>query len=550
MGTTMNARTHALARLRAADAGAHVGRADSPLATDYADTELGFVAIGGPLEDRWHQALAELARCIRPINGGAPVLNEGGVYHGAWLESTGTINTEVLARFAPTVARDTLLLFAAHQRGDGMIPYKVTEAGAGFSQIQIVTPLARVVWNHFLLTGRDRAFLQTMFDAMVRYDAWLADYRNTRGTGGVEAFCTFDTGHDLSPRFWFAPDRAFRQDARYCDPDAALLPYIAPDLTANVACQRQYLALIAAELGQPSAVWERAAGSSLDALYTECFDPVDGLFYDRDQAGAHIRVQSDVLLRVLACEVGDAAFFTASLRRYLMNTTKFLAHYGLTSVAMDDPRFDHDASRNSWGGPVNFLTLLRAPHAFEHHGHVAEWATVSAPVLAALAVADRFPQCLDPWSGTAGFTSEYSPSILWFLDAIERSTGVLPRPDGTLWFTGLAPTRLEHGAAAEAVGYRRRVNGTLWELTADDDRVDVLRDGHRAAGFPRGWRLVTDRDGVVQSVVGVSARTVSGVLELPAGTVQLEVTPNERIELDGLRVTGRTRVDFVAPVFD
>src|SRR5690606_17431326 len=169
--------------------------------------------------------------CIRPI-ADAPVLNEGGVYDGCWLESTGTINTDVLARFAPDIATDTLLQFAELQREDGMLPYKVTPDGPGFSQIQIVTPLARVVWRHHQRTGDD-ALLRTMYDAMVRYDAWLARYRDTRGSGGVEAFCAFDTGHDLSPRFWFAPDRAFRADARQVDPGSATMPYIAPDLTAN-----------------------------------------------------------------------------------------------------------------------------------------------------------------------------------------------------------------------------------------------------------------------------------------------------------------------------
>lgn len=546
----------ALTRLRESDPSA--GIAGSPLAEGLAREGVRFAAVGGPLEARWRDALSELAQCIRVLDdghpgGGAPVLNEGGVYRGSWIESTGTINTEILARFAPQVARDTLLLFARHQREDGMIPYKVTADGPAFSQIQIVTPLARVVWNHYLLTGheggRDHAFLSTMQGAMERMDAWLARYRDTLGTGGVEAFCTFDTGHDLSPRFWFAPDRAFRGDARRVDPDSALLPVVAPDLTSNVAAQRAYLGRIAEELGGDSAAWDAAARRSVDALYAQCFDEADGFFYDRDRTGRLHRLQGDVLARVLANEVGDEAFFTESLRRYLMNTRKFLAHYGFTTIAMDDPRFDHDASRNSWGGPVNFLAQLRAPHAFERHGHVAELALVSQPVIAALAVADRFPQCLDPWSGDAGFTEVYSPSILWFLDAIERHAGILPRPDGEVWFTGLAPTRLDHGAAAQAIAYGRRVGEAEFELVADDERVEVLRDGAAAFGFPRGWRVVTDRAGAVQAVVGVGARAVTGVLTLPSGDLELTVAPNERVAIAGGSVASRAGAEFVAPVF-
>lgn len=538
----------ALTRLRRDGAATRAGLGDGPVRTGLEASGVGFAAVGGPLEDRWHRAVSELSACIAPLRDGPPVLHEGGVYPGAWIESTGTINAEVLSRFVPAVTRDTHLLFARFQRADGLIPYKVTEAGPGYTQIQIVTPLARTVWNHYRLTGRDAAYLQEMYAAMVRYDAWLARHRDTRGTGGVEAFGTFDTGHDLSPRFWFAPDRPLG-DATRVDPHHALLPFIAPDLTANVACQRSYLARIAAELGHDAEPWRARAAASTAALYAECYDDADGFFYDRDATGGLRRIQSDVLLRVLACEIGDDDFATAALRRYLMNTRKFLAHYGFTSVAMDDPRFDHDFTRNSWGGPVNFLSLIRAPHAFEHHGHVAELALTAMPPLAALALADRFPQCLDPWSGAAGFTETYSPSILWFLDAVERHLGILPRPDGDVWFTGLSPTRLEHGAAAEAVAYSRSVGGVRYELAADDARVDVYRDGEPVFSFPRGWRVVTDATtGSPRTIVGVAGRPVSGELHVGGRRVRLTVAPNETVTVDGADGTVRTGVAFVPPV--
>ncbi len=493
---------------------------------------VAFVAVGGRLGARWRQAVIELDACVRPVRGEVAVLNEGGVYRGSWMESTATINAEVLSRFAPAVTTDTHLLFAAHQRPDGLIPYKVTDAGPGFSQIQIVTPLARTVWNHYRTIG-DRDYLRRMYDAMARFDAWLATYRNTRGTGAVEAFCTFDTGHDLSPRFWFAPDRAYRNDATHVDPHSPTMPYLAPDLTANVACQRTYLARIAAELGEDPAPWEAAAAASLAALERECWDAADLTWYDRDRSGEPVRVLSDVLLRVLACEVGDDALFAAALERHLMNTRRFLSHYGFTSIAMDDPRFDGDATRNSWAGPVNFLSQVRAPHAFEHHGRVAELAIAAMPVLDALAVAESFPQCLDPWSGAAGYTETYSPSILWFLDAIERWTGILERPDGDLWFSGLAPTRLGH-APADAVAAARTVDGVRYELAADDAEVVVFRDGAEHLRFPRGWRVVASRDGEPRAVVGLAAAAVTGELRLrgAASGAAFALEPNAVHALD------------------
>ncbi|MCL1840624.1 MAG: hypothetical protein FWF75_02580, partial [Propionibacteriaceae bacterium] len=411
---------------------------DDPVADGLGQAGVGLVAGGTPLERRWNQAIRELAACVRPLADAAdPVLWEGGDYPGAWIESTGTIETEVLDRFAPLVSRNTHLGFARSCRADGLMPYKLTADGPGFAQIQIVTPLARSVWHHYRLTGAPPAYLRTMYDAMAGMDAWLARHRDTRGTGGVEANCCFDTGHDLSPRFWFKPDRCPDGDAARYDASCPGLPYVAPDLTANVACQRRYLARIAAELGADPRPWQVRADASEAALWARCFDRDDEFFYDLARDDTPVRVQSDVLARVLACDIGDDAFFERALRRYLMNTRKFCAPGGFTSLALDDPRFDRDFTHNSWGGPVNFLTMLRAPRAFEHHGHVAELALVERGVLAAVLASDRFPQCLDPWTGRPGFTDHYAPAILWLLDAVERNAGILPRADGSIWFTGL-----------------------------------------------------------------------------------------------------------------
>ena len=539
----MPASDDALARLRRG--AALEGLPAGPVLDGLGAAGVGFAAVGGPLEGRWRQAMLELEGCIRALSEGtaAPVLVEGGVYPGTWIEGTASISAEVLTRFAPAVARSTQEQFADFQRDDGMIPYKVTDSGPGFTQIQLVTPFARTVWNHYLLTDKDAVFLRRMYDAMVRYDEWLARYRDTRATGGVEAFGTFDTGHDLSPRFWFVPDRPLG-DARYADPLNPILPFVAPDLTANVAAQRAYLARIADELGLDGNAWRAKHAASVDALFAQCFDARDGTFYDRDAQGDLRRVQSDVLLRVMECEVGDDEFFAAVLSRYLMHTGKFLAHYGFTSLALDDPRFDANAGRNSWGGPVNFLSLIRAPHPFEHHGRVAELALTAQPVLSALAVADRFPQCLDPWSGEPGFTEQYSPAILWFVDAVERHFGILPRPDGELWFSGMSPTRLEHGASAEAIAYSRTVDGAVFELVGDDERTAVLRDREPHLSFPRGWRVVADAAGRPIAVVGLAGREVAGRLETSSHAHDLVVGPNERVEL----ATGiRTARGFTPP---
>jgi hypothetical protein len=545
--------THALLdKLRSPDPAGRVG-AVAPGGQDalagFVQSGVAFASSSAALETRYYDAVRELLTCIKPTSDARPILNEGGIYLGCWLESTGTINAELLSRFIPSAAEATFASFADFQRGDGLFPYKLTADGPAFSQIQLVTPLARCVWNHYCLNGRDHAFLAGMYAAMARYDDWLATWRDTRGTGAVEAFCAYDTGHDLSPRFWHVPDSPWRNDPKRCDPDSPILPFIAPDLTANVACQRRYLARIAEELGEDGASWRDKAARSTAALFEHCFDETDGFFYDRDRNGHHVRVQSDVLLRVLACEIGDDALFETALERYLLNTRKFFARYPLTSLALDDPRFDPAFDYNSWCGPTNFLTLIRTPHAFEHHGRHVELTWIMQPILAALARSQRFAQTLNPFTGTAGFTEVYSPAILCMLDFVERLCGIQPRPDGEVWFTGLIPAQMEHRHEAHETAYARTVDGQRLELVNTLAATTAYRDGAPLFTAPRGVRIATDRRGAIVSITGMSAGIVEGRLETANGELSFSVAPNERLELAGDRLVGSHRPGLVSPVY-
>lgn len=508
-----------------------------------------FVASSAKLEGVYYSGLHKLLDCIVPTGGPEPVLHEGGVYLGCWLESTGTINAELLARFMPSVVHATFQLFADYQRKDGLMPYKVTEAGPSYRQIQMVTPLARSVWNHYLLNGKDRNFLSKMYTAMQRHDQWLAKYRNTRNSGCVEAFCTFDTGHDLSPRFWHVADTSHRDDPTQYNPDSPILPFLAPDLTANVYCQRTYLAKMAEELGD-SSDWDVLAEESLASLFKYCFDETDEFFYDLDRNEQFVRIQSDVLLRVLACEVGDRDFFDAALKKYLLNTSKFFAKYPFTSIAMDDPRFDPFSNYNSWSGPSNFLTMIRAPHAFEYHHRYVELTWVMLPIMASLSRATRFAQCISPWTGEEGFTETYSPAIMCLIDYVERLCGILPTPDGELWFTGLVPYDMDHGEeVAHETAYARVVEGIEYELVNNRDDATIYRNGEVYMRFPNGTRIVTDRQGHLKGVIGMSIRTIQGTIYYEGQEIHLTVKGNQRVAYTAGMLTSVSDIGVITPTY-
>jgi len=544
-----------LMRLRQLSVSDEVGElgkpSDEEVLNEWQRSGVKFTAETGKLEGVYYNALRKLMDCIVPTGGSPdPILHEGGVYLGCWLESTGTINAELLSRFVPSVSESTYRSFADHQREDGMLPYKVTEHGPAYRQIQLVTPLARSVWNHYCLHGRDKTFLRTMYDAMTAYDEWLVKYRDTRGTGCVEAFSAFDTGHDLSPRFWHVPDTPHLNDSTQYNPDSPILPFLAPDLTANVYCQRSYLARMAEELGEPGEPWRAKAAASLESLFRYCFDEEDYFFYDRDRNDEFVRVQSDVLLRVMACEVGDRELFDAMLRKYLLNTSKFFSKYPYTSVAMDDPRFDPFNSYNSWAGPSNFLSIIRTPHAYEAHHRYVELTWILNPIVAAMTKMTRFAQALSPWTGEEGFTQTYSPAILCVLDYVERLCGIMPRPDDTLWFTGLLPYDQDHGEQITGdTAYSRTVDGALFELINTKEECAIMRDGAQHMRFPAGIRVVTDRAGRLNGVIGMSVREIAGTLHYNGCELPFTVKGNEWLRFENGAFESARDIGIVYPTY-
>jgi len=493
-----------------------------------------FTAESDKLSVVYHEAIAGLLKCLKPTLSDKPILHEGGIYYGCWLESTGTINNELLARFLPEVSEETYLELARHQREDGLIPYKLTQSGPSFRQIQLVTPLARCVWHHYQLNGKSQHFLSTMYEAMKRYDAWLMTYRNTRGTGCIEAFSAFDTGHDLSPRFWHVADTPHHNDPTECNPHSPILPFLAPDLTANVYCQRKYLAIIASELGrwEEAEEWSSKAEATKQALFQHCYDPIDDFFYDVDAQGQFVRVQSDVLLRVLACEVADDEMFSRMLSKYLLNTRKFFAKYPFTSIALDDPRFDPHTSYNSWAGPTNFLAIIRAAHAFEYHHRYVEQIWAIQPIVAAMTRMKKFSQTLSPWTGEEGFTEVYSPAILCVLDFLERLSGILPTKDNTIWFTGVLPYDSDHGEQITgSLVYRRKVNGITYQFVNDKDSCVIYKNDIPYIEFPAGLRVELDEQGEPQKLIGMVYGTISGVVRVGSDQYEVSISGNEQLVL-------------------
>jgi hypothetical protein len=432
------------------------------------------------------------------------VLLEGATYAGVWLECA-PLEGLVYAPLSPDAAQANHEVFFDLQREDGYIPCNVKKDRQGTGQIQMVVPIAATALDLYRL-NRNSAFLEKAYAACSRWDDWLKRYRNTRGTGLCEAFCTYDTGHDNSPRFAGKPAQCPNADARVC-PKVEGLPYLAPDLSATVYGGRLALAAMAREMnrGAEEARWLEAAAAIHKLILDRLYDDRDGAFYDLDSRNQFVRVRGDAITRVMGEHVVDRKLFEEVWRRQLHNPSAFWRPYPFPSIAADDPAFVRPIPRNSWGGASQALTALRTPRWMEHYGKFGEFTRLMTRWINAIARSGQFLQQMDPETGE--FTPDrgaYSPAMLTLFDFTWRLYGVRPQGETLEW-----NCRLPDGATLVSAA-----SGSAKLETGRRDAVMTLA-GKVVARLQGTARLVTSAAGKPLRLIGTAES--ESKIELAAG---------------------------------
>ena len=241
---------------------------------------------------RYEQALEGLAANVRLLPCyPRPVLQEGGMYQGIWLEC-GPHEGALYGEYDPQIARNNHEIFWDLAREDGFIPPFIRET-PGDGQLQTVVPLAQTALECAQKLGQE-SLLARGYEACARYDAWLGQYRDNRGTGLVELHCEWDSGHDNSPRHAGLKQHCPGYDARQRD-SLPGLPLLAPDLSATKYLGRVALAQMARLLGRAGeeAMWLERAEALRQQILRLTFDADTGFFYDVDAQGRFVRVKGD-----------------------------------------------------------------------------------------------------------------------------------------------------------------------------------------------------------------------------------------------------------------
>lgn len=455
-----------------------------------------------------------------------PVLIEGSTYGGIWQECAPQEGL-VYSRFRPDAARNNHLAFFSQQREDGQLPCWLRKDSVGFGQIQMVVPIAATAWELAQRTG-DNELLEKTYAACSRWDAWLRRYRDTRHTGLCEGFCTYDTGHDNSPRWAGIPNRCPDTDAHKCPPVASL-PRLCPDLSATVYGGRVALAAMAHALGKSAEAdgWLTDAAAIQSAIMNKLYLPEDAAFYDLDAQNRFVRIRGDVISRVLGEHVVDQKAFEEIYRRQIHNPSAFWAAYPLPSIALDDPTFVRPIPRNSWGGASQALSALRTPRWMEHYGKPADLAHLMQQWVRAILRDPRFLQQLDPNTGI--FTpdvGDYSPAALVFTDFTWRLSGVRQLGDELEW--NLRPE------ANKRSSFRLRVSPTIIaELHYRGREARAVINGRAVCQSKQTVRIVTDQRGSIRRAVGLAAEKTDVLLKPVSGRgKRFTIGPNQTKDLN------------------
>lgn len=344
------------------------------------------------------------------------VLVEGARYPGIWLEC-GPHEALIWAHLSGehAVAESSHRIFYRYQKDDGQLPYSIKADRAGYSQIQMVVPIAATALDTYKLT-HNRGFLEETYQACSRWDAWLARYRDRRGLNLIELFCEYDTGHDNSARVRGLPKQCPGLDARNC-PDIPGMPWLAPDLSATLFGGRIALSEIASILGDEKASkeWRAKAEATRRAILDRLFVRQDAAFYDLKTDGTFVKMRHDAITRVMGEHVVDQTTFNLIWKLQLGNPKAFWAPYPLPSAPLDEPLREPDKD-NCWGGPTQALTAMRTPRWMPHYGRATQHKHLLRKWLEAQLRATGFFQQMNPETGV--FLQDkgaYTPSALTFL---------------------------------------------------------------------------------------------------------------------------------------
>jgi hypothetical protein len=522
-----------------------------PISLAAAPAELSLPATGVRFSaaDQKLQSLYDCAEALEKSNvvqfcPSMKILVEGGGYQNCWLE-TQPMGGEMFAARNVRVALNNQMIFLLTQRPDGRFPGMITAtertsqamraAGtnsveAGFANLQVLAHygwfqgfcLPEPAWRTYFWIGRDRAYLQKLYDGLAAFDAYLWRTRDSNGDGVLETWCVWDTGEDNSTRFEtrHAPT-SWGSDKPPGSPNT-LVPFASMDVMAYSYDARATLARIARELGNGrEAFWQQQAAQVRQRLIEKLWDGKRHACFDRDKNGRQLPELIHNNLRAMHHGIFTPSMAEEFIQYHLLNTNEFWTPFPLPSIAVNEPLF-RNRPQNDWSGQPQGLTYQRAIRALENYGYFSLVTELGQKLIDAIERGGtRFTQQFDPFTGLPSGRKEtgYGPTILAAQEYLARMHGIhLDVVAGRVWWSA---------CGAKEFTYQQRWGNREWTLTSTQGVMTARENGKIYFECSAGVRVVTDLDGRVLQLVGITSTPQSATLKIGDKQLELSVQPNQ-----------------------
>jgi len=190
------------------------------------------------------------------------------------------------------------------------------------------------------------------------------------------------------------------------------------------------------------------------------------------------------------------------------------------------------------------LTYQRAIDAFERYGHFAEVSLLGNKLLPVLIRNEcQFSQQLDAMTGDPSGPKPdgYGPMMLAALEYFSRLHGIhMDVSNNRVWWSSVDPK-------AEDFNYRQRWGTQNFELRHSNGKFEALVGGKPVFKCDSGVRVITDLDGRLLDLVGISPDKQDVKLIVSGITQSATVSPNEIHELTSTGIQIKSRVPFSPP---
>ena len=284
-----------------------------------------------------------------------------------------------------------------------------------------------------------------------------------------------------------------------------------------------------AEKETASPVSQRAQAS--EAVFFRSSDPLLQKLYDSaaEKIQRHHNNLRSMYYGVFTQEMADAF-----IRHHLLNPEEFWTPTPIPSIAINEPLFKN-VEGNNWSGQVQ---------ALEKYGHYAEVSLLGEKLIATWTKNEfRFTQQIDPFTGiNSGLKPDYNITMTaTCLAYLPRMFGIYPVVDQEeIWWSALA-------CKGNDFHTTQRRGEMRYEMAVVKGRVTGSVNGKEVFTCTEGVRVVTDEQGSVLEVIGISREPVDFELSIGETKIRGRVLPNAVCGLRDGRLVQVRAVPFDYP---